>query len=231
MKIVISSVSDAELHRACIIEAAAYADNKLNPILFPGPFLPDSLQKRVDQLIQIRKDDPTVSYLQAIDQTSGCMIAFAKWHIYSTPEEASMPSRKLEFGPGTNPEACMDFFGSMVEKKKEIMGHRPHICVFNSLTAFETFYKSSDIATDLHMLHTDPKYQGHGAGGALMEWGIQKADELGLPIYLESSPQGHRFYQKHGFKDVKVLEMYLSKYGLIGTYMQPLMMRETHASQ
>ena len=231
MGIIVRPASDTELHRACIIEAAAYADNELNPVLFPGPFPPDSQQKRIEQLIQIRKDDPTAAYLQAIDQASGRMIAFAKWHIYSTPEKASAPSRKLEFGPGTNAEACINFFGGMVEKKKEIIGHRPHICVFDSLTVIEMVYTCSDIATDLHMLHTDPAYQGRGAGGALMEWGTQKADELGLPIYLESSPKGHRFYQRHGFKDVKVLDIDLSKYGSIGTYKQPLMMREPPVSQ
>lgn len=128
MSIIVRPLSDIELHRACIIEGAAYADSDLNPILFPGPFAPDSQQKRVDQLIQMRKDDPTAVYLQAIDTASGRMIASAKWHIYKTPEETQIPIRKLEFGPGTNPEACKAFFGGMMEKKKEIMGTRPHIC-------------------------------------------------------------------------------------------------------
>jgi hypothetical protein len=128
MPIIIRDVSDNELHRACIIEAAAYADSDLNAILFPGPFPPDSKQKRVDQLIQMRKDDPTAIYMQAIDTASGRMIASSKWNIYRTPEETNIPIRKLEFGPGTNSEACMAFFGAMKERKKEIMGDRPHIC-------------------------------------------------------------------------------------------------------
>jgi hypothetical protein len=128
MSIIVRDVSDNELHRACIIEAAAYADSDLNPILFPGPFPPDSQQKRVDQLIQMRKDDPTAIYMQAIDTASGRMIASSKWNIYKTPEETNIPIRKLEFGPGTNAEACMAFFGGMKEKKKEVMGDRPHIC-------------------------------------------------------------------------------------------------------
>lgn len=129
MSVIVRSVFDAELHRACIIESAAYADNDLNPVLFPGPFPADSQQRRVDQLIQMRKDDPTAVYLQAIDTASGRMIASAKWHIYKTPEETQIPIRKLEFGPGSNPEACKAFFGGMTEKKMEIMGTQPHICM------------------------------------------------------------------------------------------------------
>lgn len=129
MTIVVRLLSDNELPRACVIESAAYADSDLNPILFPGPFPPDSHQKRVDQLIQMRKDDPTAVYLQAIDTASGRMIASSKWHVYKTAEETNIPIRKLEFGPGTNPEACKAFFGKMIERKKEIMGSRPHLCM------------------------------------------------------------------------------------------------------
>lgn len=129
MTIIVQTVSDTELHRACIIEAAAYADSDLNPILFPGPFSPDSHQKRVDQMIQMRKEDPTAIYLQAIDQASGRMIAFAKWHVYKTPEETNIPTRKSEFGPDANPGACKAFFGGMLKRRKEIMGGRPHLCM------------------------------------------------------------------------------------------------------
>lgn len=129
MSIIVRPVSDSELHRACIIEVAAYADSNLAPILFPGPFPPDSQQQRVDQLIQMRKEDATTEYLQAIDTASGRMIAAAKWNLYKTPEDTKIPMRKLEFGPGTNPEACMAFFGGMAEKKKEIVGSRPHLCM------------------------------------------------------------------------------------------------------
>ena len=50
MSIIVRPISDTELHRACVIEVAAYADSNLSPILFPGPFPPDSQQQRVDQL-------------------------------------------------------------------------------------------------------------------------------------------------------------------------------------
>ncbi|KAF3038153.1 hypothetical protein E8E12_007285 [Didymella heteroderae] len=205
MSIIVHDVSDNELHRACIIEAAAYAGSDLNAVLFPGPFPPDSQQNRVDQLIQMRNDDPTAVYMQAIDKASGRMIASSKWHIYKTPEETTLPIRKLEFGPGTNPEACMAFFGGMKERKSEIMGNRPHIY--------------------LHMLHTDPEYQGRGAGSALLNWGKTKADKLGLPIYLESSAVGHEFYKKHGFKDIEVMDIDFSPYGG-PMHKQPLMICE-----
>jgi GNAT superfamily N-acetyltransferase len=76
------------------------------------------------------------------------------------------------------------------------------------------------------MLHTDPAFQGRGAGGMLVEWGTKKADELGLPAYLESSPKGHRVYQRYGFRDVEVVDFDASLYGGSGIYKEPLMIRE-----
>jgi GNAT superfamily N-acetyltransferase len=80
---------------------------------------------------------------------------------------------------------------------------------------------------DLHMLHTDPKEGGRGAGRALLQWGMQKADDLELPIYLESSPSAHGFYKKFGFEDVEILELDLGLYGgPAKKHTTPLMMRQ-----
>ncbi|KAF2678956.1 hypothetical protein K458DRAFT_422618 [Lentithecium fluviatile CBS 122367] len=79
----------------------------------------------------------------------------------------------------------------------------------------------------LHMLHTDPKQQGRGAGSALLKWGMQKADELGLPAYLESSPNAHGFYKRHGFGDVEIFELDLGFYGgPEKVHTAPLMIRQ-----
>ena len=58
---------------------------------------------------------------------------------------------------------------------------------------------------DMHLLHTDPKYQGRGAGGILTSRAIEEAAKRGLPAYLESSEAAHQLYLKHGFKDLEEL--------------------------
>ncbi|OCT48602.1 putative GNAT family acetyltransferase [Cladophialophora carrionii] len=50
-----------------------------------------------------------------------------------------------------------------------------------------------------------PKSQGRGAGSMLIKWGLDIAEALGLPAYLESSPVAHRLYQKFGFRDIDEL--------------------------
>ncbi|KAL6706663.1 hypothetical protein ACN47E_005205 [Coniothyrium glycines] len=204
MAIVIREVEDADIPRACVIEGLAYKNNPLGSILAPGPFPPDAAQQRIDQIIGMRKDDPTAKYSQAVDEASWTMIAFAKWHIYQTESQVAASVRPLSFGGGRNKDACTAFFGGMAERKKALMGNAPHIY--------------------LHLLHTDPEYQGRGAGGLLVTMITRRADELGLPVYLESSTVAHRFYQNHSFRDFEVLKVDLSAWGG-GIHEQPLMIR------
>ncbi|USP79035.1 glycoside hydrolase family 92 protein [Curvularia clavata] len=210
MTLTLREVSDEEILRACEIEVLAYKDNALGPIIAPGPFPSDALQQRSQQLAQGRKDDPTVSYLQAYDDAAGKMVAFAKWHIFETSASVAASTRPLVFGPGRNVEACQLFFGGMAERKEAIMGKKPHVY--------------------LSLLHTDPEFQGRGAGSLLLDWGKKKADELGLPIYLESSTAGHRLYQKHGFEDVEIFQADFTPYGG-PIHDQPLMIRPAAKTQ
>jgi ribosomal protein S18 acetylase RimI-like enzyme len=52
----------------------------------------------------------------------------------------------------------------------------------------------------LQMLGTDPQWQGHGAGSAIIAPVLERCDDEGARIYLESSKkQNIPFYERHGF--------------------------------
>lgn len=53
-------------------------------------------------------------------------------------------------------------------------------------------------------LAVDPEYQRQGIGSRLMEPGLRRADNLGLPTYLEThDDQNIAYYQKNGFELVR----------------------------
>lgn len=53
----------------------------------------------------------------------------------------------------------------------------------------------------LPMIAAEPAYQGKGLGGALMKHALQRCDDDGLPVYLESSnPRNIDLYERHGFE-------------------------------
>lgn len=51
----------------------------------------------------------------------------------------------------------------------------------------------------------DPAYQYRGVGQALLQWGLDLADAESLEVYLESSDDGLRLYEKkqNGFELVE----------------------------
>ncbi|KAI9660536.1 MAG: hypothetical protein M1821_009887 [Bathelium mastoideum] len=52
------------------------------------------------------------------------------------------------------------------------------------------------------VLGVAPQYRRRGAGRLLLDWGLQRAREEGVPVLLEATPQGVPLYEKAGFKRV-----------------------------
>jgi len=53
----------------------------------------------------------------------------------------------------------------------------------------------------LPLIGVEPNAQGKGLGGALMRHAVARADEDGVPAYLESSnPRNISLYERHGFE-------------------------------
>lgn len=45
----------------------------------------------------------------------------------------------------------------------------------------------------------------------LVKWGVDEADRLDLPCFLESSPYGVGLYKKFGFREIGAFEMSIAK--------------------
>lgn len=78
----------------------------------------------------------------------------------------------------------------------------------------------------LALLVTASEHRRKGAGSLLLRWGIERAEEMGLPCYLQASEEGKRLYEKHDFQVTDVREFDLSEYGLEGVEIMTEMMRQ-----
>jgi GNAT superfamily N-acetyltransferase len=65
--------------------------------------------------------------------------------------------------------------------------HRPHCVLID--------------APDCHIVAVDPKHQGKGIGTLLTKWGVDVAEQLQVPMYLEASgDHSVHVYKKVGFR-------------------------------
>ena len=55
----------------------------------------------------------------------------------------------------------------------------------------------------LDILAVDPAYQKQGIGSALVEWGVKKADRMGVEAVVESSVFEEGLYERYDFVYVK----------------------------
>lgn len=52
---------------------------------------------------------------------------------------------------------------------------------------------------DLFNVFTHPKYRRRGVAQQIMDWGMKKADDLGLEFFLDATPPGKPLYEANGF--------------------------------
>ncbi|TQV94446.1 hypothetical protein V2A60_005489 [Cordyceps javanica] len=200
MSLYLVPAGDADADRFAAIEHAALPDDATSAVLFPGPFAAEGGVSRGDQLREHLRSDPDCHWVKVVDrdleaQQGGgggddATIAFAVWYFWGV---RGKPLPASVWGPGTNAEACEQYFGGLDRRWEDDVGSKPHAY--------------------LKFVHTDPAHQRRGAGALMMAWGVKEADKRGLTSYVQASPQGQGLYAKFGFELVDIYAIDLSKWG------------------
>jgi len=59
----------------------------------------------------------------------------------------------------------------------------------------------------LTFLGVDPRFQRKGVGKQLLQWGVKRSNEEGIPIGLVASPVGCKLYRSVGFENAGIPEI------------------------
>ncbi|KAK4503127.1 hypothetical protein PRZ48_006554 [Zasmidium cellare] len=109
-------------------------------------------------------------------------------------KEASDKDDELYPDPeGFNTTAMEDFGACTKALKDKHIGRKPHVY--------------------LQVIGTRDGHQRRGVGALSMKWGTEKADELGVPMYLDATTKGKGLYKKWGFQEVDVVPFDARKHG------------------
>lgn len=163
--------------------------------LLVGPNTPENLERKKAGFLHSMRNDPTARFLKIVDTSSGQIIAGASWNIYvdGNTEEAldhilARPTLQRGYRADFEP-----IYEHLRDNRRRVMGTRPYVY--------------------LDLLFTSPKHHRRGAGAMLLKWGVDRADELGIEAYLESSIEGRILYERYGYKVLKAVEFNMADYG------------------
>ncbi|KAE8372479.1 acyl-CoA N-acyltransferase [Aspergillus bertholletiae] len=199
MPVHIEPITKADIPRMVDIQQMAMRDSAFFRSLGDVPNVdgtPDEISaslcrtNKISQVLDTWGKDPTCYFLKAVDDDSGEIAAFAKWHVYHGEEglkewrAAVRTDEAMQIPMGANEEGFRFCKGKLLEKRRAFFGDegRDH-CL-------------------LALLATDPRYERRGAASLLTQWGCDFADRLGVECYVESSKKGYPVYKRKGFEDV-----------------------------
>ncbi|KAK4129147.1 N-acetyltransferase-like protein [Parathielavia appendiculata] len=196
------------------INFTAFDDNVMNRLMYPGGVTADVKAKYASKLFpQDNAGTPAnegqtvlcvAEYLPEPTDGPGEIVAFARWLLQREPRtEAGWKAKEFNATTETWGEGC-------------------DVAVVNAfigeMTRIQRDHAQGEAALYLSLLACSPTRQRLGAGSALLKWGVDLADSLGLPSRVEASPAGYRLYKKFGYEDVDVLDLKVTDtWGVVNT--------------
>lgn len=191
----------------------------LMSVFFPNGMSTNDLESaQKDTLASMRKGTPeTFLFIKAVDtDLDDKIVSTAKWQIHPRQRsEAELDQEAAEgrdhlFSEGANVEAMKEFFGELAQGRRERFGGDPYVL--------------------LSLLAVHPEHQRRGLGALQVQKGLEVADRLGLPAYLESSPKGKGLYAKFGFEEKGEMVFDARKFGREENVPHTLMVRPARAN-
>ncbi|KIW13290.1 hypothetical protein PV08_08478 [Exophiala spinifera] len=215
---VLLPASPSDLERIAQLQFESFASDHGFPVIFPKGASPTSLTHFVHSFENDMENDPTCFIMIVKEAMSSVIVSYAVWHFYppKSQDEIDMEMlvENIPLPADANQELGNRLIRESIRKKHEVVTaaigpQKPY--------AF------------LAALGTSPQYQRQGAASLLMTWGVERADDRGVAIYVEASPDASRLYEKHGFHEVSRLRLDMAPWKE-GDYFNTCMIREPTTS-
>jgi GNAT superfamily N-acetyltransferase len=167
--------------------------------------------------------DKTNYWVKATDTETGEMVSVALWRI---PVGGEKDDERADEKSAAENEVNSKIEGDGVAKDVEGQGRPGFLAEMARMwRAFESQHIGNQPYALLAILMTHPKHQRRGAGSLLVQWGCEKADEMGLLCALTASEVGESVYAKNGFQVLHREVLDLTPYGIEGAELRRRMVR------
>jgi GNAT superfamily N-acetyltransferase len=167
----------------------------------------------------IPQEEPTKKAFsfKAVDTATGEIVGLSRWTIYYQDEPVT----------NTIEEEAMSFLTPALPQVRTKALYAFRMClerIGRKSVALPPLKEGEDLNSVkmlskrvyLDVLAVDPSHQGQGIGKALLQWGLDEADRLGLVTFLESTNEGRPLYDKYGFEPTTSDTLDVTPFGLEG---------------
>lgn len=189
MPVKVSEVEDDEMLRAFTISSVAFQRNEsVWDAMYPKHWQDSGRKAAAKRWIAQKKTNPHTLFAKAVDETTGTIIGVAVWFIYHpsilAPANGTIQGEEADYEDDDDVAWCKEIIAEFARWREG------------------SVFITNRLLVDLECLAVDPAWQKHGAGDALVKFGCQKADELGVTGVVGSTAAGKRVYEKNGYMDV-----------------------------
>ena len=207
---------DAEFEDLVKVEWASYETPlcRLIRLFFPlhgqGPEARAvALKESTERQIGWHRGDASSRWIKVIDTDTGRLAGAACWHIFESDPYAEPSEEECTWYPaGADREMANDLMEQFMTPRMTYMG-KPHMCMCCQLDGFTETRLTGSV---LEICFVHPDFRRRGAGRLLMEWGIAKADRMGMESYIDATAEGKPLYEAYGFVAANRLDFNLDKH-------------------
>ncbi|KAI0011818.1 acyl-CoA N-acyltransferase [Xylariaceae sp. FL0662B] len=169
----------AEIEPLYDVHFEAFKDDPILKFIYPRGV---DRKAHTEGTIQWWTHDKIGHTVKCVDSDTGDIVGMATWEIYWRPGDTGWERPAgIPWLEGKEKETCDAILGPMWDLRDQLFGkHRRYIY--------------------LAAIAVHPTHQRRGIGRLLMQWGINAAEQLGVPIYTEASSTGFALYENVGFE-------------------------------
>ncbi|KAH9896248.1 acyl-CoA N-acyltransferase [Xylariomycetidae sp. FL2044] len=158
---------------------ASFAKEPILDFLFPGGV---DRPAHTAGTVQWWNHDKDGYNVKCVDTDTGKIVGMASWDIFWKPDEKDRWKKPegIPWLSGKDKERAENVVVPSWDMREKLLGKRRYAYVST--------------------MAVHPDHQRRGAGRLLMQWGMDVAEKMGLPVYLESTEPGYPLYQHMGFE-------------------------------
>ncbi|KAL7625558.1 hypothetical protein AAE478_004778 [Parahypoxylon ruwenzoriense] len=146
--------------------------------------------------------DPTSYWQKVVGTNTGRFAGGALWNIHKENPFAEGHDMRIDWFPDDGSRRFAEQVAEEHGAPRARVGQRPQICK-RVLLIVKPKRTGLIKDQDLFIVFTHADYRHKGVAQQFMDWGMAKADETGVEMFLDSTPLGRPLYEKNGFMYVE----------------------------